>query len=441
MDYQPLIQLGNEILSTARGELYLSMRFLDVALAGLTYEMSPLITSTATDGEKLYFQPRFLMSAYEENPVLVNRAYLHNLLHCIFSHLYLPGKEKTDLWDLCCDICVEAMIDSLPYPCIRKIQSPIREKTYRYLEDKVTLYTPGRLYHILDNSVYYTENGLLMERDFCLDTHEYWPKKNDPESRERQQKSEKKWQEISDKTRTNMETFERRAGTNAGSLLQTLQISKPDEYRYDYFLRRFAAWHEEMKINDEEFDLSYYTLGIDLYRNIPLLEPLEYKEEKKIQELVIAVDTSGSCLGKPIRRFLSETYSILKNSKQFFRHIRIHLLQFDTVIQESTCITDMAKLSSMAEHFTVKGFGGTDYRCVFRYISKQQKEGKLSKLQGLMILTDGYGTYPSQPPGYPTAFLLADFLKEDSPSAREPSYDHVPSWAIRLRMDEALIDE
>lgn len=441
MENSALTQLGNEILSTARNELYLSMRYLDVALAGLTYEISPLISSSATDGEKLYFQPRYLMSSYEENPILINRAYFHNLLHCIFSHLYLPGKDKSGLWDLCCDICVEFILDSLPYPCIRKMQSPIRERTYQYLEDKVTLYTPGRLYHILEDSVFYKENGLLMEQDFHIDTHEYWPKKGSSDNREQQQKNKSKWQEISDKTKTNMETFERRAGTNAGTLLQSLRINKPDEYRYDYFLRRFAAWREEMQINDEEFDLSYYTLGIDLYRNIPLLEPLEYKEEKKIQELVIAVDTSGSCQGKPIRRFLSETYAILKNSKRFFRHIRIHLLQFDTIIQDDICITDMAKLASMADSFTVKGFGGTDYRCVFRYISEQQKKGTLSRLQGLMILTDGYGTYPEHPPDYPTAFLLADFLKEDSPSRILPSYEHVPSWAIRLRIEESLADE
>lgn len=436
MDEQSMLQLGNEILSTVRNELYLSMRFLDVALAGLTYEMSPLIATTATDGEKLYFQPRYLFHSYEENPILVNRSYLHNLLHCIFSHLYLPARENTNLWNLCCDICVESIIDSLTCPGIRKMQSPLREKAYRYLEEKTPLYTPGKLYHILENSLFYKENMLLLEQDFCIDTHEYWPKKKDAKNREKNQKNESRWQEIGDKTRTNMETFERRAGTSAGKLLQTLRITRPDEYRYDYFLKRFAAWQEDLKMNDEEFDLTYYTLGMNLYGNIPLLEPLEYKEEKKIRELVIAVDTSGSCQGRPVQRFLTETYAILKNSRHFFRHIRIHLLQFDTVIQDDICITDMDELAAMADAFTVKGAGGTDYRCVFRYIAGLQRKGELSNLQGLMILTDGYGTYPADRPDYPTAFLLADFLKEASPLQKEPFYDHIPSWAIRLRLDE-----
>ncbi|MCH5252068.1 MAG: metallopeptidase [Lachnospiraceae bacterium] len=433
MEYQPIAQLGKDILSAARNELYLAMRFLDVPLAGLGYEISPVISSTATDGETLYVQPKYLLSSYEENPVLVNRAYLHNLLHCIFSHLYLPAKESKELWDLCCDICVEAIIDSLSVPCLQKMQSPIREQTYRLLEDNKIFYTPGRLYLFFEKHVFYHQNMLFMEQDFCIDSHALWKRDGGEESKKQQ---EKKWKEISEKTKTNMETFYRRAGNQAGKLLELLQITTQEEYRYDYFLKRFAAWRENLKINEDEFDVNYYTLGLDLYGNTPLLEPLEYKEEKKIKELVIAVDTSGSCRGNPVRRFLMETYGILKHSRYFFRQSRIHLLQFDTIIQEDLCITDFEQFFRLAESFQVKGFGGTDYRCVFDYIEKQQKNGGFSGLQGLMILTDGYGTYPEHPPAYPTAFLLADFLKE-TPSHALPAYDRVPHWAIRLRIDEA----
>ena len=54
MDTPSHTALGREILSTVRSDLYLSLRFLDAALSGLTFEMSPLIPSSATDGERLY---------------------------------------------------------------------------------------------------------------------------------------------------------------------------------------------------------------------------------------------------------------------------------------------------------------------------------------------------------------------------------------------------
>ncbi len=437
MDNLALTKLGKEILSTAQGELYLSMRFLDVALSGLTFELNPLIQRTATDGEKLYFQPRFLLTAYEENPVIVNRAYLHSLIHCLFSHLYLPPKEKRALYDLCCDICAESLIDSLDYPCLKIISSSLREQTYQFISEQTRLYTPGKLYRLLDKSAFYRENGPSLEQEFTVDTHQFWPADNTQE-REQQQNRQSYWQDVQDKTRTSMETFQRRAGTRAGNFLQFLRADRSGT-RYDYFLKRFARLRESMRINPEEFDLAYYTLGMDLYGNVPLIEPLEYREEKKIRELVIAVDTSGSCQGRPVKKFLSETLAILQNSHSFFSHIRLHLLQFDTVIQDEKVITELPVLREMAESFQVKGFGGTDYRCVFDHLADRQAAGILRELQGLLILTDGYGTFPNGPPPYPTAFLLADFLNRDHTGA--VAMDRVPSWAMRLRINEEELEE
>ena len=47
--HQNLIRIGTDILSASRNELYLSMRFLDLALSGLRYEMnlSSLYVGTA----------------------------------------------------------------------------------------------------------------------------------------------------------------------------------------------------------------------------------------------------------------------------------------------------------------------------------------------------------------------------------------------------------
>ena len=40
--------------------------------------------------------------------------------------------------------------------------------------------------------------------------------------------------------------------------------------------------------------LPSFSLG---YGNLPLIEPLEYRETKKVREFVIAIDTSASCRG------------------------------------------------------------------------------------------------------------------------------------------------
>ena len=60
---------------------------------------------------------------------------------------------------------------------------------------------------------------------------------------------------------------------------------------------------------------------------MPLIEPLEYQEPDKIEELVIAIDTSGSCSLKIVERFLAEIERILMHSDSFFRKMNVHIIQ------------------------------------------------------------------------------------------------------------------
>lgn len=74
-----------------------------------------------------------------------------------------------------------------------------------------------------------------------------------------------------------------------------------------------------MKTNEDEFDYIFYTYGLQLYQNIPLIEPLEYKETKAIKEFIIAIDTSGSTSGEIVQNFVQKTYNILKSTESFFQ--------------------------------------------------------------------------------------------------------------------------
>ena len=81
------------------------------------------------------------------------------------------------------------------------------------------------------------------------------------------------------------------------------------------FLRKFAVFHEELAVDDDSFDYNFYTYGLRLYGNMPLIEPLESKEVKKIEEFVIVIDTSMSCSGELVQRFLEETYGLFYKNK------------------------------------------------------------------------------------------------------------------------------
>lgn len=44
---------------------------------------------------------------------------------------------------------------------------------------------------------------------------------------------------------------------------------------YKDFLRKFTVLKEELHCDYDEFDLNYYSYGLRLYKNMPLIEPLE----------------------------------------------------------------------------------------------------------------------------------------------------------------------
>ena len=91
--HRKLIEVGEKILKSSRNELYISMRFLDTALSGLSYEMNLSTLYTGTDGIKILYNPRFLTDKYLSDRILVNRLYMHMILHCIFRHPFNRGKK------------------------------------------------------------------------------------------------------------------------------------------------------------------------------------------------------------------------------------------------------------------------------------------------------------------------------------------------------------
>ena len=158
---------------------------------------------------------------------------------------------------------------------------------------------------------------------------------------------------------------------------------------------------------------------------MPLLEPLESREVKKIREFVVALDTSYSTSGDLIRHFLQETFAILTEQDSFFTHCRLHILQCDERVQKDEVVEKKEELQMLLNHFTVVGGGGTDFRPVFTYVNQLIKNGDLKNLGGLLYFTDGKGIYPKKKPDYQTAFLfLGDYEEEN-----------VPPWAMRLQLE------
>lgn len=416
------VEIGMDILRNSRNELYLNMRFLDVALSSLSFLPDQNIRVAGTDGSIFYFQPDALVELFRKGRIAVNRQYLHSIMHCLFSHLWTRKDRDAEYWNLACDVAVEYVIDGLYLKALHQPMSAQRREYYRKLkaEDETAVVTAERVYRSLCQSHMLQSQLDLLKWEFTVDDHSRWEQDNPSKSPSPRQQ---KWEDIRDKMQTEMETFSKEASEDMRSLEEQIRAENRKRYDYKEFLRKFSVLKEEMQVDMDSFDYIFYNYGMELYGNMPLIEPLETKEVQRVEDFVIVIDTSMSCKGELIRQFLEETYSVLSESEGFSRRIHVHILQCDDKVQEDVLITSREEMQKYMEHFTVRGFGGTDFRPAFARVQELMQRRCFTRLRGLIYFTDGYGTFPVKKPPYDTAFV---FMKNDYRDV------DVPPWAIKL---------
>ncbi len=465
--------VARDVFSQVRTSIVMKMRFLDMAVFRL--KLYPTELKFATDGNYLYYHPLWLLKRYQEESNCVTRDYMHVLIHCIFRHPFVNTLVDHDLWDLSCDIAAEAMILEFHQPMmsvkaevrrsavISELQAKIKqltaEKLYHYFQDHQPKMEWAELFHADDHEIWYDqqqqqslqqqaqkENNQEKRQENSSDTDSSESEESQDSnsqspsgssnSGELQQQSSlqsaisEEWKNISEHVQMDLETFAKEQGYQAGNMEQLLVTVNREKYNYEAFLKKFAVMGEVMKINDDEFDYIFYTYGLKLFDNMPLIEPLEYKEVKRIRDFVIAIDTSGSTSGELVQRFLTKTFNILESAESFFAKVNIFIVQCDADIQEVIKVTKKEEFEKYIQQMTIRGLGGTDFRPVFEYVNHLIQEKTFTNLKGIIYFTDGWGTFPSQKPDYQTAFV---FIQDEYNNV------DVPPWAIKLILEKEEI--
>ena len=345
------------------------------------------------------------------------------------------------------------MIDTMRYRILNRVISDFRTDLYEGLEKEIGVLTAQKLYHHFMSRKRDYYNEAVLGREFLLDDHSFWqrmeemppdqdrkqappsgspdPDQNRMKESEQEGRHLKKthprdedWKKNADRVRAELDVIGKEASEEMGSLDRILRFTARKRTAYTEFLRKFSVVREEAAIDIDSFDYGFYNYGMTVYGNMPLIEENEYREARKVEDLVIAIDTSASCQDVLVQHFLNETASILKSQENFFHKVNVHIIECDDQVQKDVVITDLEDMRKYAEGFTLSGGFGTDFRPVFAYVERLQKAGDLKHLKGLMYFTDGFGTFPTKPTSYDTAFV---FWTEEEYGDRE-----VPDWCLKL---------
>ncbi len=476
-ELQKMYQLAPDMIGLARIALTVRLRYMDAVITRL--DLKEIETEEImTDGEYFYYDPINVVELYlkdAKDTKFLNRAYFHSLLHCLFKHMFVKILENERLWDLACDIAVENCINDLELDELETGIKRDQDGDLKNFKSKVNRFTAEWIYsYLLKEDLDETEI-IRLEKIFSQDSHTVWYHKTyagsvqklgsggdngdgddsgngngksqdsgnrdnqDPDqdetmfneywekSREeaRKKELEERWDNISRRVQTALESFEKSKGNIPGFLVANLGEVTKERYSYESFLKQFAMVGEAVKINPDEFDFIYYTYGLNRYGNMPLIEPLEYREVKMIKELVIAIDTSYST-ATVAKSFITKTYSILKSTESFFTKFHIRVIQCDTRITEEATLTNQEEVDNYVKNYKVKGYGGTAFMPVFNRVDTLIKEREFRNLKGLIYFTDCevlQSDYPQKPTPYKTAFVVVDEGYDIPP---------VPSWATQI---------
>lgn len=380
-------------------------------------------TLTGTDGETFFYEPKLFLNLYMEKGAQgINRFFLHTLFHLLYRQVR-ENTESSPFWHLACDMVTEYTIDALGQEELTGKMSKAAQEFCSQIWENGEGLSAEAVEERLERKKFSPSELEFWQKCFEQDNHTLWK-----EVKEEQTEKLLDWAlSLKASGEDGSGNGFGKRGTQRGYKQEWYELQEERKRNYNKFLRLFTVEREELQLDMEAFDYIPYLYGLSHYGNLPFLEPLEYTEAKKLEELVIAIDTSASCKRPTVQRFLQETYAVLGQQENFFKKLRVHIIQCDCYVQEDVKVTCEKEWKEYLRHIKIQGGGGTDFRPVFRYVNEMLADGRLKNLKALLYFTDGDGIYPREKPDYEAVFLL---------TKEPPKEANVPSWATLLYMDE-----
>lgn len=310
------------------------------------------ISTAATDGRDLFFNPEFLQSLpiQQQDGVI-----LHEILHAALSHPTRRRERQPELWNIAADIIVNGTIlqqsgMELPPGSLRdeRWEKFSVEEVYELLQ----LETPRR-FQLLDRD-------LLSVRGDCRQIADG-------------DRSAAHWRQALQQAMTIASKFP------LGIERELAAILAPQLDWRSYLWRYLVQTPTDFEGFDRRF------VGRGLY-----LETLQCASVR----VYVAVDTSGSVKDRQIQLFISEVRGILTA----YPHLECSLYYVDCEISEPHLLQANSPIPAPV------GGGGTSFVPFFDRI-EQSWDGQTQS--ACVYLTDGYGEFPTAMPQIPTLWVVA----------------------------------
>lgn len=344
--------------------------FFTTLAFSLIHEFSDKVSTAATNGKHIYYNPKFFMSlSHDERIFLI----LHEAMHCAYLHMERLQSRDARKFNIAADHVINLQLIERGF----KMPSVgLADKAYSGMSTE-------EVYNALPASA---------EKDpmpgFGEDLQE-------PEGPVEALASD--IQDILVRASLQSKIAQDKAGTIPGDIQifldRLLKPKLPWNRLLQKYLQNFSKNDYSFKKPNRRFFPSHYL-------------PSLYSEN--LMNIAVAVDTSGSVSDSEFNRFVTETASILRMMKPE----KITVVQFDTSIKSTDDVRNVQDL--MGIQFT--GRGGTRIDPVIEWANK-------TKPQLLLLFSDGRFRFSNQKANSKTLWLIHDNPKFEAPFGKVIHYE------------------
>jgi predicted metal-dependent peptidase len=358
-----------EQLITARVGLLLKASFFgNLATRLKLVNADEWCPTAATDGRNFYYNSRFIKML---KPKEIEFLFGHEVLHCVYDHFGRRGDRDPQLFNIANDFAVNA--DLIKHRVGEKITSVpcLHDPKYDGMSSE-------EIYDLLYENAEKIDIGALLDK--MIDEHlDGEGDDGDGEGGDQEGKgkgrpklSAEERQQIKDEIKEAMlaaaATVDGAGNLPAGvkRLIQDMTEPKMD-------------WRELLRMQLESTIKSDYTWMRASRKGWHMDAVMPGMKLDPMIDIAIALDASGSISEKMLKDFLGEIQGIMDS----FPAYRIHVITFDTDAYNPAQY-DSDNLEDICD-YEVKGGGGTDFDCIFKYLKDNEIEPKR-----LVVFTDGY---------------------------------------------------
>ncbi len=347
------------LLTNARTSLLLDHFFFGRLALYLEFVEEPECKTLAVDGKHIFYNPDFIISLSRD---LIKSAIVHEVMHCVFTHMSRRGTREPRKWNLAGDYAINDII-----------------KEAGFLLDKSWLHSPQYVgmsaEHIYD----------LLPEDPGGDggKHPQDEVRDAAPSGAGQAEAAIDWQ-----IATSQAAQAAKMHGNVPKGLERIigDITSPR-----------VPWREVLQRFITQISKDDYTWSRPNKKFLQqgFFMPSLYSET--MGEIAVVIDTSGSIDQPTLDAFGSEIKAIVAQT----RPCNTIVVYCDADVNH---VDEYAPGDDMA--FIAHGGGGTDFRPPFVLMAKRDKPPV-----ALVYLTDMYGPFPKQEPEYPVLWCATSDVR------------------------------